>query len=580
MSVSQDSKQAIANPLIGGSEECAILTWEWVKRFEAKKGRRPRVLHIGNIANNAYNNAKIQRKRGIHADVLSFDYYHIVSCPEWEDGNFSGHYGDDFMPDWWAAKLDKQVRPKWFAQGPLDASIRYLLAHTNQSPSRHWLWLWLTFERWLLCNRSPKRDQWMERLHRWTGIEIKYVYSPANAAVSHWLAPKALAWSEKPLVRAFGLGGMLRRAARRLKHTARTANVQDDRARHMTAMKKRYPKVAQKAAECLASIGRSDVLEPPEGLYIYWQHPYLRLLFSKYDVIQCYATYAAMPLMAGWPEYLAYEHGTIRSIPFQLTDEGRLCLTSFRAAEAVMVTNTDNLEATEKMGIDPQRVIPLPHAFDSDKLLKFQHDNPPPYRARDGKVEFLTPTRQHWVDQDPGWAKGNDRVFRAIKRLKDDGLNFVLKAVEWGNDLEASKAMIRELGIEDRVMWVPVMRKKDLWTSYLACDAVIDQFLVAAFSGVTFESMILGKPVIAALNNDEMLAYFGSAPPVMNSVTEDDIYAAMKSIITDRTESQALGQRSQNWMKRYHSADRIVAMQTQCYASLVGTQDTLLAGKN
>lgn len=567
--MSQNRKRAIVIPLTDGGEQCAVLTWDWVKRFEARVGRRPRVLHIGNIANNAYNNAKIQRERGIHADVLSFDYYHIVSCPEWEDGNFSGHYGDEFLPDWWAANLEKQVRPKWFAQGPLDACIRYLLAHTNQSPSRYWLWLWLTFERWLLCNRSAKRDRWMERLHRWTGIEIKYVYSPSNAAVAQWLAPKAAAWSKKLLFRALGLAGLLRRVARRLKQTARTANVHEDRSRHMAAMNKRYPKVAIKAVESLSSIGRTDVLEPPEGLYIYWQHPYLRLLFSKYDVIQCYATYAAIPLLAGWPAYLAYEHGTIRSIPFQLTNEGRLCLTSFRSAKAVMVTNTDNLSATEKMGIEPERVIPLPHAFDSDKLLKFQRENLSIRRKSDKKVEFLTPTRQHWVDQDPGWAKGNDRVFRAVRRLKDDGLDFVLKAVEWGKDLEASKILISELGIEDRVKWVPVMRKKDLWTCYLACDAVIDQFLVAAFSGVTFESMILGKPVIASLNSEEMISYFGSIPPVLNCVTEDDICAAMRSIISDRKESQELGLRSQDWMKQYHSADRIVAVQTQCYASLV-----------
>ena len=57
----------------------------WLADFERKNGRKLRVLHIGNIANNAYNNARIQRQYGIEADVICYDYYHIMSCPEWED---------------------------------------------------------------------------------------------------------------------------------------------------------------------------------------------------------------------------------------------------------------------------------------------------------------------------------------------------------------------------------------------------------------------------------------------------------------------------------------------------------------
>ena len=80
----------------------------WLADFERSAGRPLRVLHIGNIANNAYNNALIQRQRGIDAYVLSFDYYHIMATPEWEDADFSGDIGDDFFPDWWAVDLTRQ----------------------------------------------------------------------------------------------------------------------------------------------------------------------------------------------------------------------------------------------------------------------------------------------------------------------------------------------------------------------------------------------------------------------------------------------------------------------------------------
>ena len=122
--------------------------------FQQRMGRPLRVLHVGNIANNAYNNARIQRQHGIEADVLCHDYYHTMASPEWEDGNFVGEAGDSDFPDWWAVDLKGFRRPRWFAQGPLDPSIRYLLAYRTKSLHAHWLWHLLEAERWLLCRRS------------------------------------------------------------------------------------------------------------------------------------------------------------------------------------------------------------------------------------------------------------------------------------------------------------------------------------------------------------------------------------------------------------------------------------------
>lgn len=43
-----------------------------------------RVLHVGNIAKNAYHNAEFLRRRGVEADVLCYDYPPIMGQPEWK----------------------------------------------------------------------------------------------------------------------------------------------------------------------------------------------------------------------------------------------------------------------------------------------------------------------------------------------------------------------------------------------------------------------------------------------------------------------------------------------------------------
>src|ERR1035437_5310966 len=95
-----------------------------VDEFAAARGRPLRVLHIGNIANNAYNNALIQRRFGIEADTICYDYYHVMGCPEWEAASFDEKI-DNMFPDWWSTKLGGWQRPEWVVQGPVPQCLSY-----------------------------------------------------------------------------------------------------------------------------------------------------------------------------------------------------------------------------------------------------------------------------------------------------------------------------------------------------------------------------------------------------------------------------------------------------------------------
>src|SRR5439155_5324336 len=86
-----------------------------------------RILYIGNIANNAYLSAKILNGAGFDCDVLCYDYYHVMGCPEWEDADFTGSVNEN-APKWETVDLQDFQRPRWFAQGPLRVCINYLRA--------------------------------------------------------------------------------------------------------------------------------------------------------------------------------------------------------------------------------------------------------------------------------------------------------------------------------------------------------------------------------------------------------------------------------------------------------------------
>ena len=79
--------------------------------------KNKKILHFGNIANNAYLNSKFLRKKGYLSDVISINYKHIMGQPEWEDGEVL-NYQDDFNPNFIIS--NKFQKPSWFYDGKID----------------------------------------------------------------------------------------------------------------------------------------------------------------------------------------------------------------------------------------------------------------------------------------------------------------------------------------------------------------------------------------------------------------------------------------------------------------------------
>ena len=72
----------------------------WLGCFRERNGRAPTALHIGNIANAAYLNARMLNEAGIDCDVLCYAYYHIMGCPDWESAVFDPNGVDPDRPLW------------------------------------------------------------------------------------------------------------------------------------------------------------------------------------------------------------------------------------------------------------------------------------------------------------------------------------------------------------------------------------------------------------------------------------------------------------------------------------------------
>lgn len=583
---------------------------------EAKLGRPLRVLHIGNIANNAYNNARIQRQYGIEADVLSYDYYHVMSTPEWEDAEFEGEV-DPNAPDWWSTSLKGWNRPRWFVQGPADACIQYLKArHLGLDKLSKLLWTYLEA-------RSLGHVRHLQKADGKPKTSLRYDHIMAIAIV------EGLGLDKVPAREAFGpegdvpetdaaiaqpnasidrlaqarhgsrLRALLRPGVRHaitsyFELKARLVRTGREAGRRMLHLAVR-PLLNQYRLEAAQLVGWRDDAALAERDRIFEQrverlmtnetgldagarrelqdyvakHPrrFFRIL-RDYDIVQLYSLDGFIAAMNGLPRYCAYEHGTLRELPFENGFYGALTRCAYADATRVFVTNSDVLPSVERMGLDPARVVCLPHAFDDRKLTRFREENaalaPPP-----GPPVIFSPTRQHWRDKSGSWTKGNDVLFRAAAIIASEGYDFRLHLVEWGKEVADSKGLIAELGIADKVVWLPMMKKIQLWEAYCKAHAVADQFTLPVLSGVGFETMVLGRRLISALDETQFAKFFGEAPPCLGASTVEECATQLRRVIADPEDRQEIGTASRDWMLRCHSAARIVDLQACAYQRLL-----------
>lgn len=572
---------------------------DFVAAFRSRHGRPPRVLHVGNIANNAYLNAKLLNERGFDCDVLCHDYYHVMGCPEWMETAFEGDIGDPFFPRWWAVDLKGYLRPRWFVQGTFKACCKYLIARRkSRSLESAIRWRLLEIDRFHACSRSPSsahvtpsyslgivgervvnyvmksaRQSWEAMRFLWAAVRraIDALASLLTAMVIAIVAAVQVPFLLAGMpIRTPGRVRLPRVALQRKRaeavstspvpthdspapppsptdpNAAATGLITEFRAR----FPERFPPLS--ADDVLKFVPRAREMAP---------------LFQCYDIVQCYSTEPIYGMLAGGVPIVAFEHGTIREIPFEDSSVGRMTLLAYAKASAVVLTNADNLERARRIRPDWDRIVAGLHRFDerpiveqmdtassdSELSLRFGFD-------RSIRVLFAPARHDHVV-------KGNDRLIEAIAiaRAENPG-RFKVVLVEWGNDVDKSKARIAELGIEDAVEWVSPLQSDRLIRAYSAVDCVIDQFNLPCFGGVPLDVMVVGRcPVMTYIDDDILREYYGETLPVLNCRSVEEIADSIGVVIRDPEACARITRDARRWMDLHHTHRHVVHWLVQAY---------------
>ena len=466
------------------------------------------MLHVGNIANNAYLNAKFLREAGVDCDVLSYDYYDLMATPEWEE------------------RALHQRRPRWFVQGPHRPATAYLAARRGGNRLRaeaNW--------RLLAAHRSSR----FRRLDTTGLVRARIVGARAKALVRNHVL-----W--------------------------RIARVRFGRARAAEMYNTPVLSRAQSASPILDRFRdrfpeRLDQLSPAD--FAPWGDPsFWRRVFEPYDLVQCYATDPVHALLSGFRPYVAYEHGTLRAFTMADDPVHRLTALAYRESDHTFVTNGDCLAYAERLGIPHYSA--MVHPVDVAQHERDLGERPSRIRASLGAdVVLFCPVRHDWE------IKGIDIHLRALPRLVDElPGRVVLVLTRWGQELAASEQLIADSGCEPNVVWVEPLDREGLIEYMKAADVVLDQMALPHFGATAPQALAAGAPVVMSYRPESTAWIVDEPAPILPAFDPDGVVDAVKTALDPRWRVE-FREHAREWVHRHHHPDRIVREHCRVYRRLL-----------
>lgn len=508
---------------------------EWLREFRATHGRPLRVLHVGNIANNAYLNAKFLRSVGIDAHVMTYGSNHVMAMPEWEEIELLHGHGDDFRPRFSKQDVADYQRPDWFIGAPLIACVWKVRALCDQN---------LTW-----THRTA-----ITLIERATALSIS-IFGPVAGYVLHWAFTGVRPALYKMLMLLHAKGARERpsitKLLRAIQRLVLSQEARRDLARHVESFDLAFPQ-------------RPDRLSCDDVFPFYTISKYFRQIFRYYDVVQCYATDPIHALVSGQRPYVAFEHGTLRAYTTGDDPRQRLTALSYRMADHTFITNGDCLAYAERLGIAPYSSVIHPvdveqHRQDFGGDIRRLRD------SFDADVVLYCPLRHDWQ------IKGTDVHLRALPLIKSRVAGRVkLVLIRWGAQVGDSEKLIASLGCSDDVIWRPSMCRVTMIKHMRAADVVLDQMALPHFGATAPQAMAAGTPVISSYVPESTRWIIPEPAPILAAFSPEEVAQAVTQALEPawRTEFQ---RRARRWVDTYHHPNNAIRDHLKVYRTVLNT---------
>lgn len=229
---------------------------------------------------------------------------------------------------------------------------------------------------------------------------------------------------------------------------------------------------------------------------------------------------------------------------------GRLQRRGFAQARTFLVSNPWSFAHARRFGLRNLAYLPL--------ILDEEAYSP-------GESRF----REEWREQTGGsfFVLSTARLDDAFKGSTVGLLGFAafarevpgarLVLVGWGSDRVRLIARLRNLGVAERTLILPLSGKRRVIAYLRASDCLLDQFVLGYYGATALEAMAVGLPVIMRLERAQYAALCETgAPPVLEAATPEGVCAQLRRLSRDHEHRQKSRMDHRTWFLQNHGSSR------------------------
>jgi glycosyltransferase involved in cell wall biosynthesis len=225
--------------------------------------------------------------------------------------------------------------------------------------------------------------------------------------------------------------------------------------------------------------------------------------------------------------------------------------------------NTAFESIISKLKMDGVRITCPPplfyHKEYDGELCARQSENPHLPKLRElrekNDILILQHTRQFWKKARDKWnLKGNDLLIKGYAEFLQ--MNPFVKSnlilFEYGIHVDDTKKLIKELGIENHVTWLPKMPRKYLVSVIKITDLVVGELYHSWLTYcVVLETISMAKPLMQKRTDSEFLVAYTELYPMLHAASPASVREGFEEVLKNNKKVKEMGVKAKEWFMKY-----------------------------
>lgn len=150
--------------------------------------------------------------------------------------------------------------------------------------------------------------------------------------------------------------------------------------------------------------------------------------------------------------------------------------------------------------------------------------------------------------------KANDKLFRGFADFvkQNSSVSACIVSFEYGSDVNETKRLVHELGIEGQVFWFPQMMRKDIMVGLNLSDIGTGEFHMSWLScGTIYETLAMAKPLMHYREDRLYKHHYSELYPMIHIKTPEDVAGALHDYLKRPDYYKEMGEKGREWLQQY-----------------------------